>query len=267
MQNLMRGALLAALVGCVGTSSALGDSYTLSLTELEGVRFSYGDSITTPIDFGQSFAQIDEITVTITGTGHTGSAYVSGSWGDPWNPSLIVVDLDAEFIVFIGDDGEADSVFFNDFGVFGETTTTNEHTETETQPLLNGIGSLRLETNYILSIGGGGALPIELSYVDIESASVTVTGTTTASFGDPTADGFIGLDDLDLVLKHWNQMVTPGDISKGELTGDGFVSLEDLDVILNNWNIGTPSYPTTLPEPASVGMALMMICGVLTRRI
>ncbi len=267
MLNLMRGVLLAALVGCVGTSSVWGDSYTLSLPELEGVRFSYGDSIHTPIDFGQSFAQIDQITISITGTGHTGSAYVSVGL-DPWNPRLEVIDLDAEFMVFLSDDGDADSVFFHDFGEYAETTTIHERTETEVDPLLNGIGILRLETNVVLSIGGGGALPIEPSYVDIESASVTVTGTTSASFGDPTADGFVGLDDLDLVLKHWNQVVTPGDISKGELTGDGFVSLEDLDIILNNWNFGTPSYSTVLPEPASAGMALMMICGgLLMRRI
>ena len=157
MLNLMRGVLLAGLVSCVGTSSVWGDSYTLSLPELEGVRFSYGDSIHTPIDFGQSFAQIDQITISITGTGHTGSAYVSVGL-DPWNPRLEVIDLDAEFMVFLSDDGDADSVFFHDFGEYAETTTTHERTETEVDPLLNGIGILRLKTNVVLSIGGGWGL-------------------------------------------------------------------------------------------------------------
>ena len=58
--------------------------------------------------------------------------------------------------------------------------------------------------------------------------------------GDLNGDGFVGLDDLDIVLANWNQNVTAGDMSLGDISGDGFVGLDDLDVILNNWNAGTP---------------------------
>ncbi len=72
-------------------------------------------------------------------------------------------------------------------------------------------------------------------------------------FGDPTGDGFIGIEDLNLVLSHWNQTVTPNDWTQGEFTGDGFVGLEDLNIVLGNWNAGTPpDTASTVPEPATI---------------
>ncbi len=69
--------------------------------------------------------------------------------------------------------------------------------------------------------------------------------------GDLNNDGFIGLDDLDIVLSNWNQTTTTGD-----LNGDGYIGLDDLDIILNNWNTGTPSTASqlTIPEPASAAL-------------
>ncbi len=63
----------------------------------------------------------------------------------------------------------------------------------------------------------------------------------TAIDGDLNGDGFVGLDDLDLVLGNWNQNVTPGDKLSGDPSGDGFVGLDDLDIVLGNWNAGTPA--------------------------
>ncbi len=77
--------------------------------------------------------------------------------------------------------------------------------------------------------------------------------------GDVDGDGFVGLDDLDILLNNWNLFTPPGD-PRGDLTGDNFVGLDDLDIVLNNWNAGTPpaaeasvaSNPaTTTPEQAS----------------
>ena len=64
--------------------------------------------------------------------------------------------------------------------------------------------------------------------------------------GDLDGDGFVGLDDLDIVLGSWNQSVTAG--SAADPTGDGFVGLDDLDVVLGNWNAGTPA-SAVIPEP------------------
>ena len=68
--------------------------------------------------------------------------------------------------------------------------------------------------------------------------------------GDLDGDGFVGLDDLDIILNHWNQTVTVGDLLMGDVTGpgdvpDGYVGLDDLDVLLNNWNAGTPPATST----------------------
>ena len=77
--------------------------------------------------------------------------------------------------------------------------------------------------------------------------------------GDLNGDGFVGLDDLDIILNHWNQNVTVGDPSLGDVSGaggtpDGFVGLDDLDVVLLGWNNGTP-FPST-PTPPAVGSAV-----------
>ena len=54
--------------------------------------------------------------------------------------------------------------------------------------------------------------------------------------------------------------VTPGDALAGDPSGDGFVGLDDLDIILGNWNASSP--PTdgaNIPEP---GAAAVMGLGV-----
>ena len=87
--------------------------------------------------------------------------------------------------------------------------------------------------------------------------------------GDINADGFVGLDDLDILLNNWNQSVTTGNRYQGDLAGngDGFVGLSDLDVILNNWNTGTPPSVdyTNIPEPAGGAIALALF-GITTIR-
>ena len=74
---------------------------------------------------------------------------------------------------------------------------------------------------------------------------------TNSLIGDLNSDGFVGLDDLDIVLGNWNQNVTPGDPLQGDPTGDGYVGLEDLDLVLNNWNTGTPPV-AAIPEPSAL---------------
>lgn len=77
--------------------------------------------------------------------------------------------------------------------------------------------------------------------------------------GDLNDDGFVGIEDLNVVLSNWNQNVEVGSWIFGDPTGDGFVGIEDLSVILGNWNTGTP--PTidaaSIPEPGSHGMLLI----------
>ncbi len=88
-------------------------------------------------------------------------------------------------------------------------------------------------------------------------AQVTFEFTNTIQMlaGDLNTDGFVGIEDLNLVLGHWNQNTTKGDPLTGDPTGDGFVGIEDLNAVLGNWNAGIPESPgsdAVVPEPVSV---------------
>ncbi len=81
--------------------------------------------------------------------------------------------------------------------------------------------------------------------------------------GDLDGDGFVGLDDLDIVLGSWNQNVPANSIA--DPSGDGFVGLDDLDVVLGNWNAGTPPSENIVPEPMTpcgiIGLLSLFICS------
>ncbi len=84
--------------------------------------------------------------------------------------------------------------------------------------------------------------------------------------GDMDHDGYVGLDDLDLVLANWNTTVGVTNHAQGDASGDGIVGLADMDAVLNNWNAGTP--PTAevslIPEPTS--LALLSLGGLAMLR-
>ncbi len=84
---------------------------------------------------------------------------------------------------------------------------------------------------------------------------VLITPFPAAIPGDLDGDGFVGINDLNLVLGNWNQNVPPGD-PLADPSGDGFVGIEDLNLVLGNWNTGTPpgGSPNTIPEPGSLAL-------------
>ena len=71
--------------------------------------------------------------------------------------------------------------------------------------------------------------------------------------GDANADGFVGIDDLNLVLSIWN---TNGSLDpRADVNGDGFIGIDDLNTVLGAWNSGTP--PTigeNIPEPTTLAL-------------
>jgi len=85
--------------------------------------------------------------------------------------------------------------------------------------------------------------------------------------GDLNGDGFVGVDDLNILLANWNQNVTPGDLLSGDATGEGFVGVDDLNILLINWNVGTPppAEARVIPEPTA-GMILAISSLYLIRR-
>ena len=76
--------------------------------------------------------------------------------------------------------------------------------------------------------------------------------------GDLNGDGFVGIDDLNLVLSAWNQSAPPAD-PQSDPSGDGFVGIDDLNIVLANWNAGTLPQSNAVPEPGT----LVLLAGGL----
>ncbi len=82
--------------------------------------------------------------------------------------------------------------------------------------------------------------------------------------GDLDADGFVGQDDLNIILGAWGDNVTAGDRMLGDPSGDGFVGQNDLNVVLGNWGQGVPSIvvaSATVPEPQAFWLAVVAVAG------
>lgn len=85
--------------------------------------------------------------------------------------------------------------------------------------------------------------------------------------GDMTGDGFVGADDLAVLINRWNTFVTGGDQTQGDLTGDGYVGADDLAWMIDAWNTGTlPVAATSVPEPATVALLTLLLVAVQARR-
>ena len=83
--------------------------------------------------------------------------------------------------------------------------------------------------------------------------------------GDLDGDGFVGIDDLNLVLGNWNQNVPPAN-PLADPSGDGFVGIDDLNEVLGNWNAGIPpGNSANIPEPTTLA-TLGLGVPVLLRR-
>jgi len=84
--------------------------------------------------------------------------------------------------------------------------------------------------------------------------------------GDLDGNGFVGIDDLNIVLANWNQNVPPAN-PLADPSGDGFVGIDDLNEVLGNWNAGTPPPGgATVPEPATLALVGLGGFAVLRRR-
>ena len=83
--------------------------------------------------------------------------------------------------------------------------------------------------------------------------------------GDLDGDGFVGITDLNLVLKVWNESTT--DDTRADPSGDNFVGIEDLNIVLGNWNGGIPpTAGTAVPEPSTCCILLALGTAWVTRR-
>ena len=97
----------------------------------------------------------------------------------------------------------------------------------------------------------------------------TINGTTYGDYlpGDLSGDGFVGIDDLSIVLGNWNATVAHGVVALGDPSGDGFVGISDLNAVLGNWNNGTPpASQAHIPEPGTVLLAFGGVISLVFRR-
>jgi len=105
--------------------------------------------------------------------------------------------------------------------------------------------------------------------VQLYRLDVSVNSVAPPIVGDLDNDGFVGVDDLNIVLGNWNANVSPGDLLSGDPTGEGFVGVDDLNIVLTNWNNGTPpgspgEMSSTVPEPG--GSLLLGLSALVLMR-
>ncbi len=83
--------------------------------------------------------------------------------------------------------------------------------------------------------------------------------------GDLNGDGFVGQDDLNIILGAWGQNVNPpGDPMTGDPSNDGFVGQDDLNFVLGDWGQGTPpSGLNAVPEPQGVLLIALAAAGAI----
>jgi hypothetical protein len=80
--------------------------------------------------------------------------------------------------------------------------------------------------------------------------------------GDANGDGRVDINDLTIVLAHYNQ--TGMVWSEGEFTGDGTVDINDLTIVLANYGwTGVDGPMKAVPEPGTLALIAAGLAGLL----
>lgn len=212
-------------------------------------------------------------------TGAVANATIVAGSPDDGIPSLVYNSLDGSLSIDTGGFSEVYYVsVYSDYGIFNPykaspfvTYTVSEYeiTTVSVTPLYDGtvIGDpgfmedgeneswLHGDLTFIFQLDPWG----DAYYGDL----VYYTGIVDID-GDQNEDGFVGIEDLNIILGSWNQTVSAG-THPADPSGDGFVGIEDLNIVLGNWNAGTaPS--ANVPEPGTAFLLATAIGAGVIRR-
>jgi len=130
--------------------------------------------------------------------------------------------------------------------------------ENRTISLLNFVGNSGGGDGRATGLNNASQLVFRLVFTD-GTQGVFVASMQSELAGDLDGDGFVGINDLNIVLANWNQNVPPAN-PLADPSGDGFVGIDDLNTVLGNWNAGTPPGAldqTAIPEPGTLGLAVV----------
>ena len=108
--------------------------------------------------------------------------------------------------------------------------------------------------------GGVGELSGGGYYMQFDSAG---GGVETVLPGDANLDGQVDINDLTVVLSHYDQ--TGMTWTEGEFTGDGKVDINDLTIVLAHYNqsVGASGSLAAVPEPGSAALLAAVAAGLL----
>ncbi len=168
-------------------------------------------------------------------------------YGNPLGSSM---PINLEYLIALGDSGGG--LFVEDNGEF----------------FLAGVHSVLIDFDPTGTIGYGDVM----GSTTIAAALTWINNTIAPPpvIGDLNGDGFVGIDDLNIILSNWNQSVTPGSLLDGDPSNDGFVGIDDLNTVLGNWNAGTPPNLNQLdglvPEPGTATAFGIIFTGLVYRR-
>ena len=104
-------------------------------------------------------------------------------------------------------------------------------------------------------------MPMDTPFTNMPSLVLTIPG-------DANYDGKVDINDLTIVLAHYNQS-TGMSANTGDANGDGQVDINDLTIVLAHYNQTVGSAVTgmvAVPEPSTIAIAAAALCGLLACR-
>ncbi|MDZ4821697.1 MAG: PEP-CTERM sorting domain-containing protein [Planctomycetota bacterium] len=180
------------------------------------------------------------------------------------DPIMLASELTLKLLV---DDGAAVFLNGNEITRFslGAGAVDNDLALTPVaDSLQNTWRTFLIDPNFLL--GGTNTLAIEVHTSSLADSDLRfdaqLIGVLAADPADLNGDGFVGQDDLNLILSNWGDSVPSGDPLQGDPSDDGFVGQDDLNLVLGSWGKGTPLV-SAVPEPTSLALFAIGAIGGL----